>query len=305
MSAQRFNKGRILISLAVAAALVVLAVEMIRPRAPASLQRWPSPNGYIDFLKAGKSVVAMPLLANSPSAWKLEELRDLVSQNVEPLRLVHLGLSRECRVTTDFSTNAATYLGRHMPELASLKELCRVLTAEGRLAELEDRRSDAARSYLDAIRFGQESARGGLMIDKLVGLACEARAEDSLRGLINSLDAKQCREVIEGLELIRRRSESAENVLEQEKFYFRHVSGWRDRYVGFLMSRAMKPAQVNLVQKCRDQARKANVLLLDAAVHAYELEKGERPKSLGELVPSYLKAIPLDPTTGTKLDYPL
>lgn len=247
----------------------------------------------------------MPFLSNSRSTWKLEELRDLASQNVEPLRLVHLGLSRECRVTTDYSTNAVSYLGRHEPELTSFKQLSRALTAEGRLAELEDRRGDAVRSYLDAIRFGQESARGGLMIDKLVGLACEARAEESLRGLINSLDSKQCREVIEVLELIRRKSESAENVLDQEKFYFRHVSGWRDRYVGFLMSRAMKPAQVNLMQKCRDQERKVNVLLLDAAVHAYELEKGERPKSLGELVPSYLKAIPLDPTTGTKLDYPL
>ena len=49
-------------------------------------------------------------------------------------------------------TNNSGALG----DLASLKSLARVLAEEGRLAEMENRYSDAARSYLDASRFGNE-----------------------------------------------------------------------------------------------------------------------------------------------------
>jgi hypothetical protein len=34
------------------------------------------------------------------------------------------------------------------------------------------------------------------------------------------------------------------------------------------------------------------------------LEKGDRPKTLAELVPAYLKAIPQNPITGTNMAYP-
>jgi len=47
------------------------------------------------------------------------------------------------------------------------------------------------------------------------------------------------------------------------------------------------------------------LLLLQLAAHAYELEKGKRPKSLADLVPAYLKAISQDPLTGTNMAYRL
>ena len=41
--------------------------------------------------------------------------------------------------------------------------------------------------------------------------------------------------------------------------------------------------------------------MLNLAVRAYELEKGERPKDITVLAPEYLKAVPQDPLTGTNL----
>jgi len=38
-------------------------------------------------------------------------------------------------------------------------------------------------------------------------------------------------------------------------------------------------------------------LLIQLATRAYELERGERPKNLNDLVPGYLKAVPRDPST--------
>ena len=40
---------------------------------------------------------------------------------------------------------------------------------------------------------------------------------------------------------------------------------------------------------------------LELAARAYELEEGERPKSIADLVPAYLKAVPQDPLTGTNM----
>ena len=61
-----------------------------------------------------------------------------------------------------------------MGDLADLKRLAHLLTDEGRLREMENGSADAAHSYLDAIRFGNEMSRGGFIINRLVGVACEA-----------------------------------------------------------------------------------------------------------------------------------
>jgi len=45
--------------------------------------------------------------------------------------------------------------------------------------------------------------------------------------------------------------------------------------------------------------------MLTLAARAYELEKGQPPKNLAALIPSYLKSLPLDPDTGTNLVYRL
>jgi hypothetical protein len=47
-----------------------------------------------------------------------------------------------------------------------------------------------------------------------------------------------------------------------------------------------------------------SVSLIQLASRAYELEKGERPKGLADLVPAYLKTIPQDPLTRTNVAFP-
>jgi hypothetical protein len=59
------------------------------------------------------------------------------------------------------------------------------------------------------------------------------------------------------------------------------------------------------VKRSHDQVeRKFRFLEAELAIHAYYLENGGWPKTLEELVPGYLKAVPLDSTTGKAIDYP-
>jgi len=41
--------------------------------------------------------------------------------------------------------------------------------------------------------------------------------------------------------------------------------------------------------------------MLNFAARAYELETGEKPKNVTNLVPAYLRAVPQDPHTRTNL----
>lgn len=41
--------------------------------------------------------------------------------------------------------------------------------------------------------------------------------------------------------------------------------------------------------------------MLDAATRAYELDQGQLPASVRDLVPQYLRSVPTDPTTGQEL----
>ena len=103
----------------------------------------PNPNGYDDLTKAGQAVRGdLDGLADRD----LDGLRVLVATNAEALRLLRVGLSRNCSVPTD---EAIANFGGANRDLIALKSLARLLNAEGRLAELENRPTDAAQSYLD------------------------------------------------------------------------------------------------------------------------------------------------------------
>src|SRR5438270_12491601 len=163
-----FSRRRLLVGLAVATgatlvALLAITIGRTPPRTPL-----PNPNGYDDFVKAGQAVLG--------TVWDFPTLdRDsldaLVSTNAEALGLLRLGLTRQCSMPTD---SALTNDAGRISQLADMKQLVELLAAEGRLREIENRPADAARSYTDAIRFGNEMSRGGFLINRLVGIACES-----------------------------------------------------------------------------------------------------------------------------------
>src|SRR5258708_24786705 len=174
-----------------ASIIVLLAVGAIlllfREEVPAPL---PTPNGYDDLLKAGKIVTV-----NFTGVADLDRdaLRSLVTTNAEALRLLRRGLTRRCAVPTDAAiANFASISG----DLIALKKLAKVLFAEERLAEMENRPVDAAASCIDSIRLGIEMSRGGLMINPLVGIACEAMGVVPLVKLVPKLRCDQLRPIL-------------------------------------------------------------------------------------------------------------
>ncbi len=285
---------------ALVTAMVLIYALWPEPKIPPA-PPLPSPNGYDDFVKAGRLAEMIP---GDFSQMTSEELRSTLGTNREPLRLVRLGLQRECRVPTE---NSMSYIDNHFPDLPSIKRLARFLSAEGWFAEVEMRYDAGAQIHIEVIRLGQASAIGGLIIDKLVGIAVENIGMLALERQSHHLTKDACHVAIRDLEEIDLKAEPAATYLERDRQWARNAtdtsefSMWIQSVIIYKSLFPYRHTNRKFTAKLQTADRRRRQLLLTLAARAYELEHGKRPSRAEELVPSVLRAIPKDPETGTNL----
>ena len=210
------NPRFLLLAFALAAVAVLVALlAFTLGRSPAR-PPLPNPNGYDDFVKAGEAVLGN--VGDWPDL-DHDSLAALVFTNAEPLRLLRLGLTRQCVKPTDSAlTNNYNWL-RGMARLAHL------LAAEGRLREMENRPAEAALSYVDVIRYGNEMSRGGFLITRLVGLDCEAIGRVPLAKLAPKLNPVEARAVLSDMDKLDAGRVTWAEFEQSERRYMRYQRG--------------------------------------------------------------------------------
>ena len=288
--------ARLLTCFFIAAALllvVALVFALSHPSPPPPPM--PSPNGYDDFIRASAMIPQDP---GDYSKMSLEELQAAARKNEEALKLVKVGLSRECRPPRFSPTN-----DNALEYLSGVKKLAQAMAAAGRLAELENRPGNAAAAYVDVIQFGNAISQGGLLIDALVGAAVQSIGATPLERLVPKLDAKQCREIAAALEACERRRESVGAILAQERAWADRTFGWKAHLMRLVTYKALKQSEQKATVRVQGAANRVRTVMVQLAARAYELEKGKPAKNLAVLVPAFLKAIPQDPQTGTNMTY--
>jgi hypothetical protein len=262
----------------------------------------PSPNGYDDFVKAG-AMLGPP--SYDYSKMPMEELKAYVGTNQDALRLVRLGLTRECQVPTE---DSADYIRRHITDLSCIKSVARLISAEGRLAEMEGRFADAARSHLENVRYGQVSANGGLIIDKLVGIAVEIHIGIvGFEQIMDKLDARQVRQAILLLEEAEDRSTPASVFITRDRQWSRKAGRWTEKLQAMWEAKTFfyaRQSEQRFTSKLQTTDLRRRKLLLNLAVRVHELETGKHPQQTSDLVPGILRAIPKDPGTSADLTLP-
>jgi hypothetical protein len=266
---------------------------------PAPLAPLPNPNGYDDLVKAGK------MLANDTGDFNetnAAQVRKIVATNAAALAIARAALSNQCRVPVQFT---AAFNSNHGSDLAPIKFLARAFIAEGRLAEMENRPADAAKSYLDTIHLANEAARGGLFIDALVGIAIEQIGREHMQKLVPHLDAGDCRETAASLAALDSQAQSWDELMQQESAWsHRTFFGWRNELARLEERMTLKAAFAGSRQKFNAQEQKTRQLTIALAARAYDLDKGHPPATVADLVPEYLKTVPQDPVTGTNIVSP-
>jgi hypothetical protein len=274
---------------------MALLVWTLAAPTPAPL---PSPNGYDVILKAGAA--ASPN-ASDYGLMSNAALRQLVSTNAEALRLLRVGLGLKCAVPPDTLTNSALLL----KELAGMKCLALLLVAEARVHAEDNQPAEAAASCLDAMRLGNEISRGGAMINRLVGIACEAIGRYSLLKVVPEFTPAESRRVLTALQEIDRTRVSYDEVMRNERAYF--YRQFRQYPNPILWVRALwdlRGSRQLALEKHKRIMAYNRLLATELALRCYCSEKAcGAPPRLQALVPEYLARVPEDPFSGQPLLY--
>lgn len=164
-----------------------LAAEIARPM--------PSPNGIDDLVAAAKLLKAAGGSGRMwPGGGPRPDLRGeqaVVAANGPALARMRLGLSRECRVRPAMLAYSTHY--------GDLRELSRLLLAEGDAAAARGDFAAVVRSGVDAARLGNAAACGGATHDADVADACVRNGVWPLVRNLERLDADLCLAAASGL----------------------------------------------------------------------------------------------------------
>lgn len=285
----------------IAAVGVLLGFLLALPRPPRPLP--PVPNGYDTLIQAaGQARTFEPLSYGEANE---AELRRMVDANKSALALARSGLTQECQVTFDYRLSLAVSADRFLPTLGQVKKLALAFRAQGELAERESKANEAARNYVDGIQFAQQFCRGGLLIHRLVGVACEGMQLDALQSLGSSLDAQACKDLARRLEQLDKHREPLTSTWEAESSWALRSGNTIERIknrIGWLVSsKSRQSMQEKTTPKLEQIVLRERDLMLRLAARAYELDHGTPPKEPRDLVPEYLSAAPKHALTNEEL----
>lgn len=278
--------------------LAVLASVVFTATRPPRWPPLPNPNGYNDFLSAAMLVTGDVYAATTNTP---EVFRAFMLTNAEPLQRVRVGLNRRCSAPTE---SMMTNIPGIMNDLPGLKRLGQLIAAEGKLAEQENRIPDAVQSYLTDIRFGDQLSRGGFIINRLVGVACEALGYNPLVTLVPKLNCDQAKPIITELEKLEEDGVTWDEISQNENALILHEMGnYKNPLVWVMQSWQNHRAKKTAREKHDRLNARLRLMTAELALRCYQANEGRVAQSLDQLVPKYLQRVPEDPFSHRPLVY--
>lgn len=258
--------------------------ESLVPKLPL----YPLPNAYEMLLQAATGT--RPARAPVRSMGR-GELSAYLRQNRGSLQLARDALHYESRVVLG---TGLRFWQRRAEELARFERLSDLFLAEGLYAESVVQTQPAMKAYLEIMRFGQYTAKGGTLIDRLAGVAIEEKGARALEGLLRKLSEENVGKALETLKNLEKERASAESIQEWETLLSQTLFA-KTPPTANKADRRQAFASIN------QHALNMRILLLRAAARKFEFLRGKHPESLSQLMPEILNSIPLDPFTGKPL----
>jgi hypothetical protein len=262
----------------------------------------PSPNGYDDIAAAAKLVTATGFGDSSNFDYQTASQSALaaeVAKSQPAYERLESGLSRPDRVPVDYSSNGGDL---PMEPLLLLRNLARSLAGRARLAELENRHSDATDSYLLCIELGYDAHRGGLLVDGMVGVACSDTGTLGLYQTKDNLPPEKLAQSINTMIQLDASEESYDDMMYRDRVWTQRTNGWHSHLQQLLTDIADHDFGFSLFVGTDNYRhmftmRQAEVRLLicELAIAQFRREEGRLPNSLAELGAKYLPAVPIDP----------
>ncbi len=278
---------------------IVLIYWVMMPT-PAPAIDLPEPNGYDELTRIASAINWSVVPTQDSDIANARACKQFVLDNDGEFRLLREALRMPSKVPIAFNPN---FMAVSLPHIQDQRELGRALSVEAKLATLEGRYADAADSYLTIVRLGNSSARGGLLVHELVGLALGGVGFDGMAATLPKLDAAELAEIRRGLIEAAADQEPIDQILDRERAFAPHIGGWFYRIWMVLDPETFEASITPTEHAIHRHEVLLRLFLAEAAVRQFELEQGTPPQSLAVLVPDYLGSVPDDPLGEGPLKY--
>jgi hypothetical protein len=261
----------------------------------------PEPNAYNTLVTlSGK-------LAKRTGFWDEmsdQELASVVATNEPVLAEAREALRQESVVALDWNADQHWFGKVHVERAQKLRQLARAFAGEGRHAQKQGDSRRAVSCGLDGLQLVKGSSYGGLGIDYFLGFGINAGASSWLRDACDTATLDDCQYVLNNLPNIKEQMEPPSAITEREWHFFRRINGM---YTTFMMEMTFANNREDFERRMEESLRRGQALndlvRLNYSIRAFQLTDDRLPKSLEELVPRELKAIPKDPFNGKNFVY--
>lgn len=259
----------------------------------------PQPNGREDFVAAGRrlklDVTFDPNVMFEELIDTRSELEATIRDSRPALELMRQGLLKESMSPPNYTSDDLSEEIDFMMEITGIR---RALAATGELAVLEGRVDDATHDYLDLIKLGMATRRGGMLVDMLFSMAIAHDGIDGLRKLRGQMTPQQRTAAIEKLTALYAAMEPQGEHELRDRIWSQHAHGWHGRVDLALSDFAdeygiFDPEAFDA--NCLRERTQLALLILELAILSHVEEYGATPAKLSDLAISHRELVVADP----------
>jgi len=253
---------------------------------------YPANNGYEDFLRA------VPLVSKSiPElhSTNITEWQSFITSNRVAMTHVRAGLGKSCLSSNRYDFKTTDLISM----IGAFKYIGHTFRAEAIVALHEDRTNDAVAATMEGMRFANESSRGGVIIEASLVMAVEKIVLERFTPTIADLDQGNTAFALSNLLELDESAPAIEGFFEREE-QVRHQFADRWQYLLYRVGVGRKTIRDN-----EDRFRKAfqqsvvkrKKVVIRLAKRMHELTHGKPAASWSDVVPEFVPAPLIDPST--------
>jgi hypothetical protein len=296
-----FARGAFAVLAIILSTLPLCVMIAILLPAPLSHLAIPSPNAHNDFQRAAKLASTIKINAFDVETASIDLLSPFAAQVEQVDQIVAAGLEKPCYVPMDFNVAKPSLSNEQTDGYYAIEW---DLATKGRLAAAANRFDEAAQVYLRAVEFGFSACRGAMVWE---GGLIRARAAFGTRGLYNireKLSDDLLATCLDRLIRIDADDERMNVVLDRYRVWAERRNGWHGHLKYLLEVYTSDPgsglsSDFWHCESFRDSYRRSHavtrLMICELAILQFDRDHKRRPKTLDELVPAYLPAVPSDP----------
>jgi len=303
--------GRIILcsaALLILVPMLLLYVRMVEGRS-FPVQQYSEPNSYPKIQAAIEEAVRL-----NPSEMSIRDVKRASGSAKVAIRLEELYsevlpvLKVPGHVAIDYENiTRRAYLEEIEPNSPRPRHLSRMLQAESEDAAADGRFDEAAQFALASMQLGNTLSRGGVCRDTSTGIAIEGIGSYGIVKIRKELSSTDVETVLDALQRIDQSREPFAVTAAREAAFRDQNYNWIPRLQIALASFVGVDYQTPATRTAADavQRRDATLQLLIAnlAIRLYREKYGRFPNDFEQLVPGFLKSVPVDPFSGNPVIY--